>query len=149
MGEQLRCPHCGHLLDRYDQPRVTVDAVVFNTKGEVLLIERGNPPLGWALPGGFVDVGETLETAVTRELLEETGLRAISVRQFHTYSDPRRDPRHHTVSTVFRVAAEGEPEGGDDALRAAFFPPGALPQPMAFDHAQIIAQVVRGRPDSD
>ena len=144
MGEQLRCPHCGQALDRYDQPRLTVDAVVENPSGEVLLIERRNPPRGWALPGGFVDVGETLETAVARELFEETGLRASRVQQFHTYSDPARDPRHHTVSTVFRVDAEGEPAAGDDALAAAYFSPHALPEPVVFDHARIIADLVRG-----
>src|SRR5262245_25594521 len=145
MGEPLRCPHCDKRLDRYDQPRLTVDAVVMNDRGEVLLINRRNPPLGWALPGGFVDAGETLETAVARELIEETGLRARRVRQFHTYSDPARDPRHHTVTTVFRVEAEGEPAAGDDAVAAAYFSPDALPEPVAFDHARIIADVVRGR----
>ena len=144
MSERLRCPHCGQVLDRYDQPRLTVDAVVLNDRGEVLLIDRRNPPLGWALPGGFVDVGETLEEAVARELTEETGLRARRVRQFHTYSDPDRDPRHHTVSTVFLVEASGTPTANDDALDAAFFPHDALPEPIVFDHARIIADVVRG-----
>ena len=149
MGDRLRCPHCGRELDRYDQPRLTVDAVVFNDRGEVLLIKRRNPPRGWALPGGFVDVGETLETAVARELAEETGLRARSVRQFHTYSDPARDPRHHTVSTVFRVEADGTPTAGDDAVDAAFFPPDALPEPVVFDHARIILDLVRGVPSGE
>ena len=143
MSERLICPHCGHALDRYDQPRLTVDAVVQNDSGAVLLIKRRNPPLGWALPGGFVDVGETLEAAVSRELTEETGLRARLVRQFHTYSDPARDPRHHTVSTVFQVEAEGDPIAGDDATEAAYFSPFALPEPLVFDHARIIADIVR------
>jgi ADP-ribose pyrophosphatase YjhB (NUDIX family) len=143
MGEQLRCPHCGRLLDRYDQPRLTVDAVVMNDAGEVLLINRRNPPLGWALPGGFVDVGETLEAAVARELTEETGLRARSVRQFHTYSDPHRDPRHHTISTVFQVEAEGDLIASDDALDAAYFSPFALPKSLVFDHSRIIADIIR------
>jgi 8-oxo-dGTP diphosphatase len=144
MSERLRCPYCGQVLDRYDQPRVTVDAVVRDDSGAVLLIKRRNPPLGWALPGGFVDVGETLESAVARELTEETGLSVRSLRQFHTYSDPARDPRHHTVSTVFLVEASGIPTANDDALDAAFFSPHALPQPVVFDHARIIAEVVRG-----
>jgi 8-oxo-dGTP diphosphatase len=144
MSERLGCPHCGQLLDRYDQPRLTVDAVVMNDHGDVLLIKRRNPPLGWALPGGFVDAGETLEVAVARELTEETGLMVHSVRQFHTYSDPARDPRHHTVSTVFQVGASGEPRAGDDAIDAAYFPPDALPKPVVFDHARIIADVVQG-----
>ena len=144
MSDRLTCPHCGHTLDRYDQPRLTVDAVVRNDDGDVLLIKRRNPPLGWALPGGFVDVGETLERAVARELNEETGLSARSVTQFHTYSDPARDPRHHTVSTVFLVDATGEPEANDDAILAGYFPPDALPAPVVFDHARIIADVVHG-----
>ena len=144
MGDRLVCPHCGRALDRFDQPRLTVDAVVHNAAGEVLLIERLNPPPGWALPGGFVDAGETLEAAVARELAEETGLRAGRVEQFHSYSEPRRDPRHHTVSTVFLVEATGEPKAGDDAGRAAFFPYDRLP-PLAFDHAAILADVARRR----
>jgi 8-oxo-dGTP diphosphatase len=143
MGTRLRCPHCNGLLDRWDQPRVTVDAAVFDPRGNILLIERRGEPPGWALPGGFVDAGESLEEAVARELAEETGLRAVGVRQMHTYSDPGRDPRHPTVSTVFLVRAEGEPTAGDDAAKARFFPPDRLPSPMAFDHARIVADAVR------
>jgi mutator protein MutT len=143
MGERLICPHCGRAQDRFDQPRLTVDAVVRNEAGEVLLIERAHEPPGWALPGGFVDSGETLEQAVARELEEETGLRAAEVRQFHTYSDPGRDPRHHTVSTVFLVQGEGTLRAGDDAARARFFPLHALPTPLAFDHEAILAHVAR------
>ena len=145
MGERLVCPSCGHVLDRYDQPRLTVDAVVEDEAGRILLIERKNPPPGWALPGGFVDVGETLEEAVARELLEETGLAARKVEQFHTYSEPERDPRHHTVSTVFLVRAEGTLRAGDDAGRAAFFDADALPTPLAFDHGRILEDVARFR----
>ena len=144
MSPRLLCPHCGNLLDRWDQPRVTVDAVV-EREGTVLLVERGAPPPGWALPGGFVDAGETLERAVARELLEETGLRALRVTQFHTYSEPDRDPRHPTVSTVFLVEAAGTPRGGDDARDARYFPLAALPTPMAFDHARILTDVRRFR----
>jgi ADP-ribose pyrophosphatase YjhB (NUDIX family) len=143
MGDRLVCPHCGRTLDWFEQPRLTVDAVVRNAEGEVLLIERKHEPRGWALPGGFVDRGETLEQAVARELEEETGLRATDVRQFHTYSDPARDPRHHTVSTVFLVRGEGALRAGDDAARARFFPLHALPTPLAFDHAAILADVAR------
>ena len=147
MSERLRCPHCGHTLDRYDQPRVTVDAFVGLERGRVLLVKRRHDPPGWALPGGFVDVGETLEDAVVRELAEETGLRARAVRQWHTYSDPARDPRHHTVSTVFLIDADGEPQAADDALEARYFPLAGLPEPMAFDHARIVEHVRRGDPD--
>lgn len=145
MSPHLVCPHCGRELERHDQPRLTVDAVVTDASGRVLLIERGHPPPGWALPGGFVDPGETLEEAVVRELREETALRARSVKQFHTYSDPDRDPRHHTVSTVFLVEAEGVPRAGDDAARAEFFPSRSLPEPVAFDHARILRDVERYR----
>lgn len=139
----MRCPYCSRTLDRFDQPRLTVDAVVRNESGEVLLIERKHDPPGWALPGGYVDAGESLEHAVVRELEEETGLRATEVRQFHTYSDPTRDPRHHTVSTVFLVRGEGAVRAGDDAARARFFPLHALPTPLAFDHEAILKDVVR------
>lgn len=142
---RLLCPHCGRPTGRWDQPRITVDAVVESGDGEVLLIERGHPPPGWALPGGFVDAGESLEQAVVRELREETGMTATGLVQFHTYSEPGRDPRHPTVSTVFLVRAEGVPVAGDDAARAAFFPPDALPAPLAFDHAAILADVARYR----
>lgn len=144
MGSRLICPRCGGETDRYDQPRLTVDAAVVDAQGRILLIERGHAPPGWALPGGFVDVGETLEEAVGRELAEETGLTATEVRQLHTYSDPARDPRHHTVSTVFLVAAEGTLQAGDDAADARWFSPDALPS-MAFDHARVVADVYRHR----
>lgn len=145
MGARLICPHCGQTTDRFDQPRMTVDAAVFNERGELLLIQRGHPPEGWALPGGFVDVGETLEAAVARELREETALVATGQTQFHTYSAPDRDPRHHTVCTVFLVQATGNPVAGDDAAQAAFFSPRSLPRPMAFDHAEIVGDLVRFR----
>lgn len=141
MGERLTCPHCGGVQERWDQPRLTVDAVVINYAGEVLLIERKNPPAGWALPGGFVDAGETLEAAAARELEEETGLTARELIQFHTYSDPARDPRHPTVSTVFLVSAGGVLRAGDDAGRAEFFAFDRLPEQMAFDHREILEQV--------
>jgi len=143
MGKRLRCPRCDAPLDRFDQPRLTVDAVVRNDEGEFLLIERGHPPPGWALPGGFVDAGESLEAAVARELNEETGLLTHRLTQFHTYSDPTRDPRHPTVSTVFLVEAVGTLRAGDDAVDAAFFPIGSLPRPVAFDHARILEDVHR------
>jgi ADP-ribose pyrophosphatase YjhB (NUDIX family) len=92
-----------------------------------------------------VDAGETLEAAAARELAEETGLRALRMEQFHTYSHPERDPRHHSVSTVFLVEAEGTPVAGDDAGRAAYFPLDALPSPLAFDHGEILEDVSRYR----
>lgn len=90
------------------------------------------------MPGGFVDYGESLENAVRREAKEETGLDIQLVRQFHTYSDPARDPRHHTISTIFIATAQGEPQAGDDAGEAGVFTKGDLPDDIAFDHRQIL-----------
>jgi 8-oxo-dGTP diphosphatase len=105
----------------------------------LVLVRRKFPPLGWALPGGFAEVGETLGDAARREALEETGLRVKLLEQFFTYSDPERDPRRHTVTTVFLARAEGKPQGGDDAAEARGFPFDALPEPLCFDHARILA----------
>ena len=118
-------------------PLPTVDLII-RAGGGIVLVRRRFPPLGWALPGGFVDAGETLEAAAAREALEETGLVVRLGRQFHTYSDPARDPRRHTISTVFLAEADGTPRGGDDAAEARVFPPGELPL-LVFDHAQILA----------
>lgn len=104
----------------------------------LVLIERKNPPPGWALPGGFVDYGETLEQAAIREAREETSLNVELVRQFHTYSDPGRDPRRHTISTVFIARAEGTPEAADDAARVGVFTREEINFPLAFDHRQIL-----------
>ncbi len=104
----------------------------------IVLIERKNPPPGWALPGGFVDYGETLEQAAIREAREETSLNVELVRQFHTYSDPGRDPRGHTISTVFIARAEGMPEAADDARKTAVFTREEINFPLAFDHRQIL-----------
>ncbi len=131
------CPSCGRELPRPRNPVPTVD-IIIQMSGGVVLIKRRNPPCGWALPGGFVDYGETLEAAARREALEETGLAVRLISQFHTYSDPRRDARLHTISTVFVATANGAPEGADDALEARVFPLDKLPE-LAFDHAKILA----------
>lgn len=120
-----------------NRPVPTVDLII-RAGGGVVLVRRKHPPLGWALPGGFVDAGETLEAAAAREALEETGLVVRLGRQFHTYSDPARDSRQHTISTVFLAAAEGIPCGGDDAAEARIFSTDRLP-PLVFDHDQILA----------
>jgi len=125
-------------------PLVTVD-VIIEMPGGIVLVERTNPPPGWALPGGFVDYGESLEAAARREAAEETGLTVVLREQFHTYSEPDRDPRHHTVSTVFIASADGVPRGGDDARRAAVFAVDRLPLPLAFDHERIIKDYRRYR----
>ncbi len=104
----------------------------------IVLIRRKNPPFGWALPGGFVDYGESLEEAAVREAREETSLRVEILGQFHTYSDPRRDPRQHTVSTVFLAEARGEPRAADDAREARVFDPRRVEVDLAFDHRRIL-----------
>lgn len=118
-------------------PFPTVD-VIIECEGRIVLIRRKNPPLGWALPGGFVDYGESLESAALREAKEETGLDVALMRQFHTYSDPRRDPRHHTITTVYIANAKGRPVAGDDAEEAMLFSQATLPEPIAFDHKAIL-----------
>ena len=118
-------------------PLLTVDIIIECGDG-IVLIERKNPPHGWALPGGFVDYGESLEAAAVREALEETSLRVNLKTQFHTYSEPDRDPRHHSVSTVFIASAEGSPTGADDAKTARIFTRQHLPAPLVFDHAGIL-----------
>lgn len=118
-------------------PLLTVD-IIIQCQGGIVLIERRNSPLGWALPGGFVDYGETLEAAAVREALEETQLKVTLVEQMHTYSNPERDPRHHTVSTVFIGTAQGAPVGADDARQARIFTESSLPTPLVFDHASIL-----------
>jgi len=118
-------------------PFVTVDAIV-EKEGGVVLIKRKNPPFGWALPGGFVDYGERLEEAVKREVKEETGLEITEVKQFHTYSAPERDPRFHTVSTVFIAKGQGKMKAESDAQEVKVFSLSELPEEIAFDHRQIL-----------
>ena len=132
----MRCPHCQKELEQYRNPTPTVD-IIIAIDGQIVLIERRNPPHGWALPGGFVDYGESFETAARREALEETGLAVSLVMQLHTYSSPERDTRQHTASTVYIATATGRPQALDDAKNAAIFSQDTLPQ-LAFDHAQIL-----------
>lgn len=138
MEQYLKCPKCQTEVKEYKNPFPTADIIIC-IGGKIVLVERRNPPHGWALPGGFVDYGESLEQAAAREALEETGLVVKNLRQFRAYSAPNRDPRFHTVSMVFIADAEGEPQGGDDALSARLFSPEALPEPLCFDHAKILA----------
>ncbi len=133
------------MTERYRNPKPTVDIVIETRPGSVVLIRRKNPPLGWALPGGFVDEGESLERAAVREALEETCLEVTLLRQFHTYSDPARDPRHHTISTVYLATATGEPRGADDAAEARVFAYDDLPEGLVFDHADILQDVIHER----
>lgn len=124
----------------YRNPVPTVDLIIRDDRGRVVLVRRRNPPHGWALPGGFVDYGEALEAAALREAHEETSLRVGLERQFHTYSRPDRDPRLHTVTTVFLAVIEGGSlRAADDALEARFFRRDEIdPASLAFDHAEIL-----------
>jgi len=138
MQETLNCPACGAAVKNYRNPFLTVD-VIIHSGDRVVLIERRNHPLGWALPGGFVDYGESLEAAAMREAREETGLELVDLGQFRSYSNPDRDPRQHNVTVVFTARGRGELQAGDDAKRAGWFPLTALPVPVCFDHDQILA----------
>ncbi|MCU0651532.1 MAG: NUDIX hydrolase [Candidatus Omnitrophica bacterium] len=130
-------------------PFTTVDAIIELDSG-IVIIERKNPPFGWALPGGFVDYGESLEDAVKREAQEETGLILSEVKQFHTYSDPSRDERFHTISTVFIARGGGKPQAGDDAANLRIVRPEEFKKVnFAFDHQKILADYLEyaaGRP---
>lgn len=121
---------------KHRNPLLTVD-IIIECQGGIVLIERKNEPHGWALPGGFVDYGESIETAAIREAREETNLSIELIEQMHTYSDPSRDPRHHTVSTVFIARAHEAPIAADDAIGAAVFVEENLPTPIVFDHEVI------------
>jgi ADP-ribose pyrophosphatase YjhB (NUDIX family) len=126
------------MSEKFRNPLLTVDIIIELTDGSIVLIERKNPPHGWALPGGFVDYGERIERAAAREAREETSLDVTLEEQFYTYSDPARDRRHHTVSTVFIATAQGLPRAADDAKTARAVREDNLPAPLVFDHAQIL-----------
>jgi ADP-ribose pyrophosphatase YjhB (NUDIX family) len=118
-------------------PLLTVDIIIRYGAG-IVLVERKNPPPGWALPGGFVDDGESPEGAAVREAKEETSLDVTLTEQFHVYGSPGRDPRFHTVTVVYSGDGEGELKGADDAKRAEVFSADSLPETIAFDHRGII-----------
>ncbi|MFI5395722.1 MAG: NUDIX domain-containing protein [Candidatus Binatia bacterium] len=114
-----------------------MDAIIEVPEG-IVLIKRRYLPMGWALPGGFVEYGETVEAAALREAKEETGLDVSLTGLFNVYSDPLRDPRHHTIGIIFIGTATGVPVAGDDAAEAGIFTAQSLPAPLAFDHGQIL-----------
>ena len=127
------------MVKLYRNPVLTVDIIIEVPGKGIILIERKNPPFGWAIPGGFVDYGETLEAAAIREAGEETGMELENLNQFHAYSDPKRDPRRHTVSVVFTGIGKGIPQAADDAKNLQIFPLDMLPENLAFDHALILS----------
>lgn len=134
----LTCPSCGSSIKQYRNPFPTVDIIIESDNG-IVLIERRNEPLGWALPGGFVDYGESLESAAVREAREETSLDISELRLLGCYSDPARDDRMHTISTVYIAKSHGIPRAADDALNCAIFRLDSLPELLCFDHARILA----------
>jgi 8-oxo-dGTP diphosphatase len=129
------------------KPFPTVDIVIEIIRDDgrpgIILIERKNPPYGWALPGGFVDYGESLEQAAVREAREETSLDIELLEQLHTYSDPGRDPRFHTITTVYIARAEGRPRAQDDAKNIGIFTVEDRPRPLAFDHERILEDYLK------
>jgi O-acetyl-ADP-ribose deacetylase (regulator of RNase III)/ADP-ribose pyrophosphatase YjhB (NUDIX family) len=135
-----------HIIHKVQQgPFITVDAIIEINDG-IVLIERSNPPFGWALPGGFVDYGESLEDSVRREAEEETGVELANLRQFHTYSAPGRDPRFHTISTVFIAKGKGKPKASSDAANLKVVKISELADyTLAFDHKQIIEDYLKQR----
>jgi len=134
----ISCPNCGSEVKQYRNPFPTVD-IIIEIDGGIILIERKNQPFGWALPGGFVDYGESLEDAAIREAREETSLEVSNLRLLGCYSDPARDSRMHTISTVYTGTGSGTPHAADDAVNLAVFKLNELPKQLCFDHSRILA----------
>ena len=140
MIKQIKCPHCGTVVETFRNPVPTVD-IILRYQGKIVLIQRGEPPFGLAIPGGYVEYGESLETAAVREALEETGLEVLNLRQFRAYSDPGRDQRQHNISLVFHGDGLGEPKAGSDAKEIVLVSPEEITSlDFAFDHKQILTE---------
>ena len=136
------------MSETYRNPLPTVD-IIIEVEGGIVLIERKNPPHGWAIPGGFVDYGESVEDCAVREAREETSLNIRLKDLLYVYSRPERDPRHHTLTTVFIATADGMPVAADDANAAGVFSARTLPVPLVFDHANILSDYFRCRDGVD
>ncbi len=134
----ITCPVCAEEIEIFDNPKPVVDMIIRVGVG-IVLIQRRNAPFGWAIPGGFVDYGETVEEAALREAREETGLELTDLSQFHVYSDPKRDDRMHTISVVFTAQGQGTPKAGDDAAEIGVFTQHNLPPDIVFDHPCILS----------
>ncbi|MFB6355957.1 MAG: NUDIX domain-containing protein [bacterium] len=132
----------GNESNKPRNPALAVDAIVQH-EGGIVLVKRKNPPYGWAIPGGFVEYGETVEQAVQREIREETGLKLVEFRQWHVFSDPDRDPRQHVVSVCFIGRGQGELEAATDAENTMILSPGDTLPEMPFDHIDIMKQYRR------
>ena len=144
MENFVSCPKCGQKIPIYRNPLPTTDIIIVNSGG-IVLIRRRNAPFGWAIPGGFIDYGESAEKAAEREALEETSLEINDLRLFGVYSSPERDPRHHTLSVVFTAKSDGIPKAADDALDIGIFSRDNLPSTLAFDHSAILADYFSAR----
>ena len=142
VNEYNSCPECGAKIERYKNPIPTVDIIIEmiedNEFKGIVLIFRKNIPKKWAIPGGYVDYGESIETAAAREAKEETSLEINNLKLFNAYSEPNRDPRKHTISNVFIAQADGNPSAGDDAEKVGIFNENNFPSDMAFDHKKIL-----------
>jgi ADP-ribose pyrophosphatase YjhB (NUDIX family) len=141
----IKCPKCQAEIEVRKNPLIAVDIIIeIDSKG-IILIKRKNPPFGWAIPGGFVEYGESLEDAAGREAKEETSLEVGLIRQFHTYSDPNRDQRFHCISTVYIAKAKGKPEAKDDAVEIGIYNESNLPDEIAFDHRIILRDYFKSK----
>jgi len=144
----ITCPECGQEISPYKNPALTVDIIIelynddLSDQPQIVLIRRKNEPLGLALPGGFVDYGERVESAAIREAKEETALDVTLVHLLGVYSDPERDPRKHTASVVFIATASGNPVAGDDAGEILTCDPLSIKEKLAFDHQLIIEDYI-------
>ncbi len=135
-----------HMTHRNPSPTVDIIIELIDCPNRpIVLIERKNPPLGWAIPGGFIDYGESVETAAKREAEEETSLMVELVELLGVYSDPNRDPRQHTISTVFLATATGKPKAADDAKNIQVFEPWQIPKNLCFDHDRILQDYLHYR----
>jgi 8-oxo-dGTP diphosphatase len=135
--DYIICPACGASVKQYRNPLPTVDVIVSYRNG-IVLIKRKNPPFGWAIPGGFIDYGESAEVAGVREIGEETGLVVDDLLLFDVKSDPDRDPRFHTITTIYTAVGTGILKAGDDASEAAVFNFCDFPDDIAFDHRDVL-----------